>query len=480
MLTRASSLLLRPDPPSLASGIAAAVGAVAASTMLIYPLDALAPVLSLGVVYLVAVLLVSAVWGAWLGAFTALISAAAFNFFHIPPTGQFTIAESENWVGLGFFLLAALIASSIAEIARARAADAERRRREADLAAEMARLLLRSEDIREALAEVAHRLGHALGLPSVAIELGAVESDERRIAFALRDGPRQIGTVLVPANLPEETLRRIQERVMPSLEALMQAALEREEMSADLVEAAALRHSDVVKTAILRAVSHDLRSPLTAILASAEALRSSSLEPDEQAELADVVASEAGRLARVIDQLLDLSRLEAGAAEPRQDWCALDEVLEATVLHLGAEPGAVKLSIQGELPLLRADAAQLERAFANLLDNGLRHGRGLPVAVRARARGARVVVRVTDRGPGIPSAQQKRIFEPFYRVDGGAGDTRRGAGLGLAIAKGFLEANGASIAVESLPDQGTTFVVELPVPAGAAAHAAAERSAATP
>ncbi len=480
MLRRAQSLLLRPDPPPASAGILVSVAAVAVSTAIVYPLDRIAPVLSLGVVYLVAVLLVSAVWGAWLGVLTSVLSAAAFNFFHIPPTGRFTIAESENWIGLLFFLIAALIASSIAQVARARAAEADRRRREADLAAEMARLLLRTDDIQPALAQVAQRLAQALSLPSAAIELRAVEGDGRRIAFPLRDGARQIGTVLVPADLPEETLRRLQERVMPSLEALLQAALEREDMSADVVEAAALRHSDVVKTAILRAVSHDLRSPLTAILASAEALRSPSLGAEEQAELADVVAGEASRLARVIDQLLDLSRLEAGAAEPRQDWCGLDEVLEATVSHLGTGPDAVAISVQGELPLLRADAAQLERAFANLLDNGLRHGGGQPVTVRARAQGGRVVVRVTDRGPGIPPAQQKRIFEPFFRVESSAGESGRGAGLGLAIAKGFLEANGASIAVESLPGQGTTFVVELPVPAGAADHAAAERGAAAP
>ena len=127
MLRRAQSLLLRPDPPPASAGILVSIAAVAVSTAIVYPLDRIAPVLSLGVVYLVAVLLVSAVWGSWLGVLTSVLSAAAFNFFHIPPTGRFTIAESENWIGLLFFLIAAIIASSIAQVARARAAEADRR-----------------------------------------------------------------------------------------------------------------------------------------------------------------------------------------------------------------------------------------------------------------------------------------------------------------------------------------------------------------
>ena len=142
--------LLSAEEPSRRTGAIVAVGAVALCTLILYPLKQIAPVVSLGVVYLLAVLVVSAVWGAWLGIVTAVLSAGAFNFFHLPPTGQFTISSSENWVALIAFLIAAGLASSIAEVTRARTREAEERRREADLAAEMARLLLRGENLAEA------------------------------------------------------------------------------------------------------------------------------------------------------------------------------------------------------------------------------------------------------------------------------------------------------------------------------------------
>jgi two-component system sensor histidine kinase KdpD len=435
---------------------------VALTTVLIYPLKRVAPVVSLGVVYLVAVLLVSTVWDARLGVLTAFASAAAFNFFHIPPTGRFTIREAENWVALGVFVVAAVSVSYLAQLARSRATEAEQRRREADLAAEMARLLLRGDDLAQSLQVAAQRLAQALGLPSAAIELEPVAADERRVAFPLRERTSQIGTLLVPASSPEESMRRLQERVVPALEALLAAALERERLLGETVETRALRRSDVLKTALLRAVSHDLRSPLTAVIAAGGALAAPTLSDEERVELGEVITGEGRRLARLIDDLLDLSRLEAGAADPRLEWCALDEVIREAVDELGAPPGTFSLVLDRELPLIRADAAQLERAFANLLDNAMRYSGGHPVSVRAWATAGRVLVRIVDRGPGIPRAHQERVFEPFYRT--GTDHTgHRGAGLGLAIVRGFVEANGGRVWVESLPGQGTSFVVELPL-----------------
>jgi two-component system, OmpR family, sensor histidine kinase KdpD len=198
---------------------------------------------------------------------------------------------------------------------------------------------------------------------------------------------------------------------------------------------------------------------------AAEPLAAEHVGDEDRRELARGIQLEAQRLSKLIENLLDLSRLEAHAAEPRPEWCSLEEVLEAAIDDLALPAGTFNVSIQGELPLVRADAAQLERAFANVLENASRYSGGHPVSLRARAVGPRVVVRVVDRGPGIPSAQRERVFEPFYRA-GTAGTGHRGSGLGLAIARGFVEANGGTIAVESLPGQGTTFVVELPnVPA---------------
>jgi two-component system sensor histidine kinase KdpD len=447
---------------SKTAGVAVGLAAIALTTLLVYPLKEIAPPLALGVVYLLAVLLVASLWDAWLGIAAAVGSALAFNFFHIPPVHRFTIADGQNWVALGVFFVTAVVASELAQRARTRAEEADQRRREADLAAEMARLLLRSDNLHAALGDVAHRLSQMLGLTSAAIELRAVDAEERRLAFPLREGPSQLGTLLVPSGLPETTLRRIQERIVPALEALLAAAIERDELLGNRVETASLRRSDVVKTALLRAVSHDLRSPLTAILTAADPLSEPVIDDAERRELAVVIREEAQRLSRLIDNLLDLSRLEANAAEPRRETCDVGEVIAAAVDDVHVSADAFALQVADDLPFISADGAQLERAFANLFENSARHSNGQPVIVRAWALHNRILIRIVDRGPGIPPAQRERVFEPFYR-SGTEATGHRGSGLGLAIARGFVEANGGKVWVESLPGQGTSFVLEFPL-----------------
>ncbi len=481
------SFLLSAEPPPRRIGVVVSLALVALCTLIVYPLAHIAPVASLGVVYLPAVLVVSITWGPWLGVGTAVVSALAFNFFHLPPTGHLTIRDSRNWVALIAFLVVAFIASSVAEVSRARARDAQERRREADLAAEMARLLLRGNSLAESLPTAAARLAAALELTSAAIVMDAVEGDERTVAFALREGTRRLGTLIVGADTSEANLRRLQERIVPALEALLSAALEREGLLGGVVETAALRRADTVKTALLRAVSHDLRSPLTAISAAGAAVASPSLSQQEREEMATVIQEETRRLSRLVDNLLDLSRLEAGAAEPHLQWTSIEELIRSSIAELAAAPEDYSLSIDPELPLLRLDAVQMERAFVNVLENARRHSGGYPVSVRAREvrslagsraagagedgraepagqrpRGDRVIVRIVDRGPGIPPAQLERVFEPFYRA-GAPGGEHRGSGLGLAIARGFAESNGGTLHVESLPGQGATFVFEFPL-----------------
>jgi two-component system sensor histidine kinase KdpD len=354
----------------------AIVGAVGLATLLIYPLKDIAPAVSLGVVYIPGVLLISSVWGWRLGLVSALLSALAFNWFHIPPTGQLEIAADKDAVALVTFAIVALASSSLAEMARARAAEADRGR--------------------------------------------------------------------------EET-----ERVLVRLREL---SAERDRMEAEAIEAGALRRSDELKTALLRAVSHDLRTPLTSIIAAGTALDSPTLTEPERHDLSEAVVEEGQRLSRLVENLLDVSRLESGSAEPRREPIDLAGVLEAARESLGEEGATVKLSVDAEAPELVADPVQLERAFANLLANGVRHGGGRPVLVRSRETGGRLVVRVVDQGPGIPVQERQRIFEPFYRSE-----SSQGAGLGLAIAKGFVEANGGEIEVEAVPGQGSTFVVSFPL-----------------
>ncbi len=237
---------------------------------------------------------------------------------------------------------------------------------------------------------------------------------------------------------------------------------------AEAIEAGALRRSDELKTALLRSVSHDLRTPLTAIIAAGAALDSPSVTAEERSELSAAVVTEGERLSRLVENLIDVSRLESGSAEPRREPVDLVGVFEAARESVGLDAEAVKLSVDPEQPPLVADPVQLERAFANLVENGARHGGGRPVLVRARESGGRLVVRVVDQGPGIPEGERERIFEPFYRREGAG----QGFGLGLAIAKGFVEANGGEIAAESVPGQGSTFVVTFPLGDAAAGEGA--------
>ncbi len=455
---------LRASRPDLGLGIAAAVGSVAAATAAVYALKSLAPVVSLSVVYLPAVLLVSAYWGLPLGIATSVLSAAAFNFFHVPPVGRFTISDGRNWVALGAFLTVAVAVSTIADLARSRALEADRRRAEADLAAALARELLAGSETSRALAGTARRVAEALGLSSASIELGVSRGEERRRALALSgaDGI-QVATLLVPRDLSGDAEQRLQAHVVPALGALVAIALRRDALQAEAVETAALRRSDDVKTAVLRAVSHDLRTPVTAIVAAGHALGSDSLTPGERTELSAAVVEEGEQLAALVDKLLDLSRLQAGRAEPRRDWVSLEDVVLAARDGVLDSGGEVRLSIDPDVPPVRADAAHLERAFANLIENALRYSGGQPVSVRVNRSGSRAVVRVVDQGPGIPPADRARIFEPFYRGTTKAREPWGGSGLGLAIAKGFVEANGGTISVDSLPGQGSSFVVSLPI-----------------
>jgi two-component system sensor histidine kinase KdpD len=238
---------------------------------------------------------------------------------------------------------------------------------------------------------------------------------------------------------------------------VLRAAVEREALQREVVITEALRQSDELKTALLRSVSHDLRTPLTAIVAAGHALADDDVRPDERQELAAGVVAEGERLTDLVEKLLDLSRLQAHPGAAQATACSLDEVLLGATQHVG---GDIRVTLDPSLPVVRADPAQLERAFANLLENAVRHGGGNPVLLRSRAMGGRVVTRIIDRGPGIRQAEQERIFEPFYRASGA---NHSGAGLGLAIAKGFIEANGGTIHVESLPGQGATFVVTFPL-----------------
>jgi two-component system, OmpR family, sensor histidine kinase KdpD len=463
--------------PSPLAGALVGLALVAAVTGLVYALREVMPAATTGVLYMLAVLLVSSYWGLWLGLVTSVASALALNFSHIPPTDELSVADPEHWVALAAFFAAAVVTSTLADGARARASEAEQRRREADLTADMARLLLGSQGTGESLRAVGQRIATAYELASVDIALDWRSSDERRRALPLVVDGERSGTMMIPAETPERTRRALRERIVPALEALVDARRRREALESQVIETMALRRSNVVKTTLLRSVSHDLRSPITAIRAAAEGLSADGLSPAGRRELTSVVSGESERLDRLVANLLELSRLQSGSAEPRSDWVSLEDCVRAAVASAGEPPGGVEVAIDGETPLIRADAVQLERAIANVVDNAVRHGGDGPVSVRVNPTGPRVLIRVSDRGPGIPREELERIFEPFHRLEGRAGG---GSGLGLAIARGFVEANGGRMRADSVPGEGTTFTLDLPVPAEARADDARRAAERTP
>ena len=268
--------------------------------------------------YLLGVVIVSAFWGLWLGVVTSLLSAAAFNFFHLPPVGRFTINDSRNWVALAAFFVAAVATSTVSERARLRTVEAERRRAEADLTAEMAQLLLARTGVEDALALIGRRLAQVFDLPWATIALGEPRGDARRHTIPLRVNERTLGTLVIPANMPERTVDRLSDRIVPALSAMLGMVLERERLVGEAVQTEGLRRSEAVKTAVLRAVSHDLRSPVTAMVAAGAAVRAPDRTAAEREELGRLVVDEGARLGRLIDDLLDCR--SSRRTPQRRDW----------------------------------------------------------------------------------------------------------------------------------------------------------------
>ncbi|HEY2935827.1 MAG TPA: DUF4118 domain-containing protein [Gaiellaceae bacterium] len=421
-------------------GVLASAGAVALVTAAIAVAKPYVPVLSLGVLYVFAVLPVAVVWGLAFAIPVSIASMLAFNWFYLPPTHTFSLEDGENWFALAVYLVTAVVVSDLAARARRRARDAEQRAREAESLAETARALLQGVEIRRELDRIAALAARALGVADAAIELG-----EGGGGFALRAGGRVIGRVVVPTG--EDPDAAVLARFLPSLASLVAVALAREE----------LEREDAVKTALLRAVSHDLRSPLTAISAAVGGLEDTelTLDVEDRTSLLETIRIETDRLGRLIANLLDLSRLEAGAARPHAEIWTTDELVGQAVEELRAHD-RVTIELPDELPPVQVDAVQIGRVLVNLLENALRFSSG-SVRVAGRADGGEVVIEILDDGPGLPAAEVERVFQPFHHGPAG------GSGLGLAIARGFAEANRARVWAEPRA-AGGCFVLALPAP----------------
>jgi two-component system, OmpR family, sensor histidine kinase KdpD len=456
---------IRPIPKGPVAAALGSVVAVAVATGAVFALKPVAPVLSLGTLYIFAVLEVAIVWGLPWAIGVSVASMLTFNFFFLPPLHTFTLRDSENWVALAVYLFTAVVVSELAARARRRAEDAEQQQREASLLAEVAAHLLEGRKLEDQLGWIGTRTAEILGVGAAEIELGTPgHPHEGRSPHPLAAGTTVVGTLYTDEHT--ESSLDVRRRFLPALASLLAVANERQQLTREAFEAEALRRSDTVKTAILRAVSHDLRSPLTAIATAVGALRNKSLSLNERdrEELLETIDLEQDRLNRLVANLLEMSRLQAGAASPDVELWTVDELIRQAIDDVGAD-GRVRVR-GADAQLVRVDGGQIERVLTNLLENALKFSpEGAPVQVRVTATRAEVIVRVVDQGPGIPERELERIFEPFYRRAG----ERVGAGLGLAIARGFAQANGARLWAESRPDQGATFALALPAaeePAG--------------
>jgi two-component system sensor histidine kinase KdpD len=437
--------------------VLASVGLVAVVTGVIELLKPHVPVLSLSVLYLLGVLPVAIVWGVGYAVLLSLLSMLTFNLLFLPPLYTLTLADSRNWLALLVFLVTSVVVSELA--ARSR-----RQAHESALLAQIATTLLERGEVSGELERIAAEAARALQVERARIELGAAGPAPPGAvdAFPLAAGGRAVGTIYLERRRPRSAAAR--RRLLPALASLLTVAIDRERLAREALEAEALRRSDAMKTALLRAVSHDLRTPLLGILTAASALARPDLVLDDadRADLLATVLDEAHRLDRLVSNLLDLSRLQAGAAQPEPETSSIDDLVVQALDELGAAAARVEVSLPDRAAAVRIDTHQVQRALVNLIENALKYSPAEePVRVHVTATASEALVRVIDRGPGLGRGELERIFEPFQR--GSRGAAVGGAGLGLAIAQGFVQANGGRIWAESHEDQGAAFVLALPL-----------------
>jgi two-component system sensor histidine kinase KdpD len=454
----------RARPAALAASAAECVLAVAIATAGVAALQGVAAATRLGVIYLLAVLEVAIRRGEQAALLTAVLCVLTLNFFFITPRHRLAIAHSQDVVELVVFLIVAVVVGRLAAMGRRRAREAESRalianarEREATLLAEAASAILVGRSMRGQLESLGSRVAAAVGASRARVVLEPVPRPSAgEVSVPLRSQTRN-AWLYVSEDL--SWTRAEVERIAEPLGRLIDVAIERERLADAAAETEAAGRAEVARTAILHAISHDLRSPLTAITTAGSALQADSVTADERAELLDVIDTEAARLARLVDDLLDLSKIQAGASNPRSDWCDIGDVVASAAAQYAEHP--IEFNLPRELPLVRADAAQLERVFSNLIENAIKFSPpGEPVTVSAGTSSGKLTVRVLDRGRGIPPQNRSRVFEPFFR---GRGEHGPGSGLGLAISRGFVEANGGRILFQPNPGGGSSFAVSFPI-----------------
>ncbi|WP_406480488.1 ATP-binding protein [Streptomyces platensis] len=407
------------------------------------------------------------------GQLPALASAAVgsllLNFYFTPPTHTLTVSDPKNLVAIVIFFAVAVSVASVVDLAARRTHQAARLRAESEILSFLAGSVLRGETTLDALLE---RVRETFGMETVALLERA--GDVEPWTCAGRAGTDHGTPLLRPEDadvdmpvgdhmalaLTGRVLPAEDRRVLAAFAAQAAVVLDRQRLVGEAERARELAEGNRIRTALLAAVSHDLRTPLASIKASVTSLRSDDVawSPEDEAELLAGIEAGADRLDHLVGNLLDMSRLQTGTVTPLIREIDLDEVVP---MALGGVPeGSVTLDIPEELPIVAVDPGLLERSVANLVENAVKYSPdGAAVLVSASALGERVELRIADRGPGVPDSAKDRIFEPFQRY----GDAPRGAGvgLGLAVARGFAEAMGGTLAAEDTPGGGMTMVLTL-------------------
>jgi two-component system, OmpR family, sensor histidine kinase KdpD len=438
--------------------------------------------------FLIGVLIVSATWGLRPAIFMAVFATLAFNYYFLPPIGTLTIADPQNWVALFAFLVTAIIASQLAERARREAQSANERRGEAERLYKFSQQLLSSENVAELLNVIPMYIVESFGVEAAAISLtsrpdvyrSSVARDvldrhdlrlvamrgepkidpERRVVFMpLRMGLRVVGSMgLSGAQLSRETLE--------AMSSLIAIATERAGAVEKLGKAEAARESEQLRSALLDSVTHEFRTPLTAIKASVTSLLSNpSLDESQRLELLTVVNEESDRLNHLVGEAAEMAQLDAHKVELRlgqhQIQEAVEDAIEKSKTTLAKHP--VNVMLPQDLPPVRIDVDRISEVVAQLLENSAKYSApDSPINIRGELKDQKVMTSIADRGPGIDDFEQSLIFEKFYR-----GRNQRlqvqGTGMGLAIAKAIVEAHGGEIGVTSQLGHGSVFYFTVPV-----------------
>jgi two-component system, OmpR family, sensor histidine kinase KdpD len=417
-------------------------------------------------IYLVAVVALAVIGGFWPAVLGAASASLLLNWYFTPPLHTFTIDKPDNLLALLLFVTVAMVVSSVVHLAASRASQAARSREEARLLLTLAQTVLGGADTPAAVLD--HLVATLGGQAELLEHVGG-----RWVRIAASGGAMDQAAPATRVDVRTDLALEVSGQPAPITPGLLAgfaaqaaAALDRERLRTQAAQAEALAEGNRMRTALLAAVSHDLRTPLASIKASVSSLRQTDVtwtESDQQVLLA-TIEENADRLDGLIGNLLDMSRLHTGSLQPFLRPITIDEVAPVALRGLDA-PADLRIEVPDGMAMVLADPGLLERVLANLFSNALNHSpSGMPPVLQAHREQDTVVIEVVDRGPGVPDKLKARIFEPFQRFD----EKKAGVGLGLAVAKGFTEAMGGAIVAADTPGGGLTVRVMLPVATAAA------------